>query len=38
LRFEANKLYRAGIPQFPLPAWYDCSDYATRVEYPYTQD
>jgi hypothetical protein len=33
LRFKANKLYKAGIPQVLLPAWYDCYDYATRVEY-----
>jgi 2-acylglycerol O-acyltransferase 1 len=33
LRFEPNKLDRAGIPQILLPAWYDCYDYATRVEY-----
>lgn len=33
LRFEANKLYRAGIPQVLLPAWYECYDYATRAEY-----
>jgi UDP:flavonoid glycosyltransferase YjiC (YdhE family) len=33
LRFKANKLYRAGISQVLLPAWYDCYDYATRVEY-----
>jgi hypothetical protein len=33
LRFEANKLYRAGIPQVLLPAWYKCYDYATRAEY-----
>jgi UDP:flavonoid glycosyltransferase YjiC (YdhE family) len=33
LRSEVNKLYRTGIPQVLLPAWYDCYDYATRVEY-----